>query len=133
MQLKVCLDVTSVPVSQDAPVTRQIVSTSSSSDFKSMNALKFLFVFVCNCTIYLSGTLLTYQFRKLSSRRRRPLEFIESLLLHYIRTLRLAIPPLSFFTVGQSGQFTASSDRNRDVDIPLRLSDSTTQKPSHLD
>jgi hypothetical protein len=30
-------------------------------------------------------------------------------------------------TVGESGQFTASSDRNRDIDIPLRLSDGTTQ------
>jgi hypothetical protein len=29
--------------------------------------------------------------------------------------------------VGELGQFTASSDRNRDVDIPLRLSDGTTQ------
>jgi hypothetical protein len=28
--------------------------------------------------------------------------------------------------VGELGQFTASSDRNRDDNIPLRLSDSTT-------
>jgi hypothetical protein len=34
--------------------------------------------------------------------------------------------------VGESGQFTASSDRNRDIDIPLRLSDGTTDS-SHLD
>jgi hypothetical protein len=39
----------------------------------------------------------------------------------------------TILTVGESGQFTASSDRNRDVDIPLQLSDSTAQKPSHLD
>jgi hypothetical protein len=38
--------ITSVPASRDAPVARQIVGTSSSSDFKSMNAFKFLFVFV---------------------------------------------------------------------------------------
>jgi hypothetical protein len=30
--------------------------------------------------------------------------------------------------VGESLQFTASSDRNRDIDIPLRLSDGTTQR-----
>jgi hypothetical protein len=29
------------------------------------------------------------------------------------------------YTVGELGQFTALSDRNRDDDIPLRLSDST--------
>ena len=39
---------------------------------------------------------LTYYFRKLLSRCYRPLEFIESLLLHYMRTLRLAILPSKF-------------------------------------
>jgi hypothetical protein len=29
------------------------------------------------------------------------------------------------YNVGELGQFTTSSDRNRDDDIPLRLSDST--------
>ena len=88
--------VTSALRAKTHPITRQILGTSSSSDSKSVNVLKFLFIFISVYYI-LPRTLLTYYFRKLLLRRRRPLEFTESLLLYYNRTPRFTIPLSNIF------------------------------------
>ena len=79
-------NITSIPVYRDAPRNETNRRYFEFKRYKIYERFKISIHFHFSCIVYLPRTLLTYQFRKLLLRRHRPLNFTESLLLHYNKT-----------------------------------------------